>query len=704
MAFNRARALEEAQRFIEKGQLKRAAGRYEKVCDADPDDFRTGLRLADLYVRAGMMESAALRYFDIAQRYGRKGEHLKAIATYKQMLRIDRALFPVHLSLARSYRELGLVNDAVAQYQQAVRVLGTQGRGTERLDTIRELLGLDRENVQARVRLAEDFVADGRIQDAIEQLRLAAELLDEADRHEEYVRVAERLLYHKPDDVAVSRRLAEVYLRQQNPQKALPRLQVAYAAQPADVDVLALLGATFEALGQVHKAAAVMKALAAIHDRNGLMEERDEVLAHILDLDPSDEHALSVLRPARPQDEPEIDEIAFDELEDRDDASEPGLSLGTGNAAEQPELAVVAPEAGAVSMEELAAELLSDLEDGPGPLAGLEEDDRDPLGAMSLELQPERAADLDSELVVDGGVDSDGDGAMTVSPSLPELPVAVSQGQLEELDFGEDVLTPVTPPPTPEYLPETGVDAAEASREAEAPAGAEPPDMADLLDALGEDAATAAEPEGPSELAIAEEEEESDQPEEDQQHLDLADLPLEVDPRPELAEAAAAPLAGLEELDFDAPEAVAEERGAKVRPDAVGAPAVSPPVTEGPGAGAAAPDAQPEAPADSSAPADAVVVGDAPADAAPPAPPLTAAAPDTAPRRAPAAPSAGPAGPPPIPPPPPLPLPEAIRGDLQEVDFYLDIDHMDEARGILEDIPAQWASHPEVKRRWERLT
>ena len=327
MAFNKAKALATAQRFIDKGQLKRALGPYQKLCAADPADTRSRLRMGDLYHKTGELAGALKAYNDVARSFAEQGMLLKSVAVYKQMLRMDWGLHSVHVALARVYHQLGLVNDAVSQYQDAIRVLSQRGKVRQRLYVIRELLELDADNVRARVRLAEDFATEGLKQDAVRELRLAAESLDRDGRTEEFMRVAERLLYHQPDDAIVSRRLAELYLDEDSPQQALPRLQACFRAHPADVEVLDMLARAFDKLGQTHKSLTVLKELARIHDRNGLIDERDDALSRVLAIDPSDQSARAALAGRQEEDvapdEIGFGEITFDALEDEDVREDP---------------------------------------------------------------------------------------------------------------------------------------------------------------------------------------------------------------------------------------------------------------------------------------------------------------------------------------------------------------------------------------------
>ena len=69
------------------------------------------------------------------------------------------------------------------------------------------------------------------------------------------MRVAERLLFHRPDDFAVARELAAAYIARSNPRLALAKLQAALKAAPRDPQNVTLLargaGAARSAEGDV---------------------------------------------------------------------------------------------------------------------------------------------------------------------------------------------------------------------------------------------------------------------------------------------------------------------------------------------------------------------------------------------------------------------------------------------------------------------
>jgi len=154
VAINKNKVMEAAQKFVEKGQTDKAIKEYLKVVQEDPKDVRVWLKIGDLYAKKGAKQEATDTYLKVAQFYGEQGFYLKAVAVYKQILKIDPRLVDVNLKLAELYRQLGLLSDAMQQFELVAAFYHREGRTKEALSTIKELADLDPENVATRIKLA----------------------------------------------------------------------------------------------------------------------------------------------------------------------------------------------------------------------------------------------------------------------------------------------------------------------------------------------------------------------------------------------------------------------------------------------------------------------------------------------------------------------------------------------------------------------
>ncbi|MCA9561281.1 MAG: tetratricopeptide repeat protein, partial [Myxococcales bacterium] len=292
MALNKNKVIAAAQRFTQKGQYDRAIKEYRSIVDEEPDDVRIWLKIGDLYTKKGATSQAISTYVRVANQYADKGFHLKAVAVYKKILNIDPSYIDAHKSLGDLYVTLGLGPDAVAQYQIVVGSYERDARYTDSLELLKMIVQLGPDDHANRIRLAEAHARLGQMTEAIDQFKHVLEQLDALGHLDEYVQVAERLLYVAPEELDVVRDLSKVYLRRGDAKRALARLQVLFRADPHNVGTLELLAQAFHEIGQTAKAVSVYRELARIHGEAGDTNAQVAAYRKLLGVQPDDEEAL----------------------------------------------------------------------------------------------------------------------------------------------------------------------------------------------------------------------------------------------------------------------------------------------------------------------------------------------------------------------------------------------------------------------------
>src|SRR5258708_15238554 len=112
------KVIESAAKLIAKGALDKAVKEYQRVLEIDPDDVRVLQKLAELYQKMNRKAEAADCFEKVAKTYSQQGFYLKAVALYKQVLKvIDRV--EVRVRLPELHHKLGLLADPTKQCQPA---------------------------------------------------------------------------------------------------------------------------------------------------------------------------------------------------------------------------------------------------------------------------------------------------------------------------------------------------------------------------------------------------------------------------------------------------------------------------------------------------------------------------------------------------------------------------------------------------------
>ena len=296
MAINRNKVLDAARKYQSRGQYDKAIAQYKKLVDTDKRDVRSLLKIGDLYVRKGDRGSAIETYETVAGHYAQQGFFLKAIAVYKQILKLDPSRLDAQVRLGEMYEQLQLISDAMSVFEDVSNGFMRAGDTDQALAMLGKMVELDPEHIPVRIKYAEALSRAGRTQEAADEFEQGALLLKDQGRLDDYVKVAERLLYHRSNDVRVAKELAETYISRRDPKRALAKLQICFKADPRDVSTLSLLAEAFLMLSQTDKAISVYREVARIHREAQRPQERMSALRRILELNPNDKEALTALQ------------------------------------------------------------------------------------------------------------------------------------------------------------------------------------------------------------------------------------------------------------------------------------------------------------------------------------------------------------------------------------------------------------------------
>jgi tetratricopeptide (TPR) repeat protein len=288
VALDKEKIISSALRFVQKGQLDKGLKEYLRILESEPNEVRILLRVGELCARMGDSPTAIDMYMRVADIYTTQGFFLKAVAVYKNVLKINENHFLAYEKLADLYVQLGLLSDAKQQYSLLADIHEKAGRGHELLSTLKRMIDLDPSDILSRVKLGEMFAREGHMHEAAEELLVAANALKTQGRLEEYTRVAERYFGLNPNAVDIGTELASICLERRDPKKALQKLQACYKANPNDVRTLELLAESFGQLDMPHNQIPAYKELLKIYRESNRTAEAAVVERKLRELAPEE--------------------------------------------------------------------------------------------------------------------------------------------------------------------------------------------------------------------------------------------------------------------------------------------------------------------------------------------------------------------------------------------------------------------------------
>ena len=295
MAVDKNKIIAEATKLVQKGAYDKAIATYQKILAEDPKDVRVLLKVGELQQKKGDDRAAAQAFEKVAETYAEQGFFLKSVAVYKQIVKLDPDDVRVNERLAALYQQLGLLSDAMSQYQFMAAAYEKAGDGAKLTDVLKRMVELDPDNIASSIKLGELYARAGQAHPALECFRRAAAYLKKHNRADEYLKVSERLAALSPEDLDLTRELANIYLAKGDTKRALAKLQLCFKADPKDVETLQLLALAFRDLGQSSKTLSVYKELARVHEERGRPQEARTVWRKVQEIAPDDEDAAAAL-------------------------------------------------------------------------------------------------------------------------------------------------------------------------------------------------------------------------------------------------------------------------------------------------------------------------------------------------------------------------------------------------------------------------
>lgn len=198
MGTDKSTIIQNAQKYMAKGQIERAIEEWQKLIAETPNDGNIYNTIGDLYLKNNSPREAVETYLKAADAYNKAGFALKTIAVYKKAIKVDPGRMETYIKLADLHAERGLTGNAIEDYMRVARHYAKEGKVRESLEIYRKIANLDPTNVNIQIKLSELCLKEGLKQEALEGLVKAAQTCSNQGKSEEAKTLYSRILQIDP--------------------------------------------------------------------------------------------------------------------------------------------------------------------------------------------------------------------------------------------------------------------------------------------------------------------------------------------------------------------------------------------------------------------------------------------------------------------------------------------------------------------------
>jgi len=263
--------LKKANKLFRQGKSDAAIKEYQQILSLKPDDLEVRRIVGDLQLRQNNMPEAIEQFEWIADYYLKEGFFAKAIAMYKRITRVDPNYEEALFKLADLYTRQGLVIEAKQIYLDMAEECKRKGNQKKALGMYKKILEFDRQNIKMRTLLADNYLKEGMMDNAVEEYAIGADILL---NKKDYRRAEELLL-------TVTQKL--------NDPRLFEKLLYCYTAQNDDEKAIQLLKGMGEKLFQHVN---LLKVLGELYLKKNMMGEAEKIFIRIAELDPEETEVI----------------------------------------------------------------------------------------------------------------------------------------------------------------------------------------------------------------------------------------------------------------------------------------------------------------------------------------------------------------------------------------------------------------------------
>jgi tetratricopeptide (TPR) repeat protein len=159
-----------AQIFVGDGFLTKAIAVYKRIAKLAPEEIRPLEKLADLYVQQGVMSEARPLFLQLAEIHLKNNRQPEAVGLLKKLLQAEPDNLRIQVRLADLYQAMGQTREAIEAYVSASQRALARGDQAESEKLADKALKLEPNNAAALIVKARSHISQGSLSKATQLL------------------------------------------------------------------------------------------------------------------------------------------------------------------------------------------------------------------------------------------------------------------------------------------------------------------------------------------------------------------------------------------------------------------------------------------------------------------------------------------------------------------------------------------------------
>jgi tetratricopeptide (TPR) repeat protein len=165
-----------AQIFVGDGFLTKAIAVYKRIAKLAPEEIRPLEKLADLYVQQGVMSEARPLFLQLAEIHLKNNRQPEAVSLLKKLLQAEPDNLRIQIRLADLYQAMGQTREAIEAYVSASQRALARGDHGESEKLADKAIKLEPNNLAAVIIKARSYSLQGNLAKAAQLLEQVADL------------------------------------------------------------------------------------------------------------------------------------------------------------------------------------------------------------------------------------------------------------------------------------------------------------------------------------------------------------------------------------------------------------------------------------------------------------------------------------------------------------------------------------------------